>query len=481
MKKEIIFTPEQMNTFTNIPFDVPANTRELRILFSYDPHWLEKDDFSAGLVKAKLDEFTDGFIGERKLPESVRRKWESYRQRPEVFLPLRNQLKFSLYGPKGEFRGRWDSPQYFNEWVTIGPVSSRGFFSQFLPEGQWTAEIETHGVFSQEVVASIEIETVQSQRKKRWYAGELHSHTNHSDGDYDLVTVVNHAHNIGLDFMVLTDHNTTSALADIKSDLPIKVIRGLELSSYFGHLVVSGISHYIDWRVQSNKDTLDSVLDEVDKQGALATIAHPFVPGPPICCGCEWEYTNANISRIDAMEIWSGPWEGAKTLHNWRALLWWDELLNQGHRITGVAARDVHNKERFYNPNSANTYVLASSLETGELLDGIKQGRVFLSSGPQLELEAACGKGVYAMGDTVPCSNDSKVELTVGVTEAEEPLVLQVVADGEVVHESKVESLAGKETVTLARPQRWLRVQYVRETLRDQFVLIGNPIYFVTG
>ena len=44
-----------------------------------------------------------------------------------------------------------------------------------------------------------------------WYRGDLHVHTVHSDGQYEVSQLVAAAHASGLDFIVSTDHNTCSA------------------------------------------------------------------------------------------------------------------------------------------------------------------------------------------------------------------------------------------------------------------------------
>lgn len=476
MEKQIILTPKQINTFIPITFDVPRDTQELRFLFSYDPHYCPEDAYTMAIIQERLDAYDSRFTNQNAFPPSVVEAWEYYRTRPEEFQPLRNQLKFSLYGPQGEFLGRWDSPQYFGKWVTIGPVSSRGFLGHFLPSGEWTLEIECHGIFSPEVTVSLEIKTVPSQRAKRWFSGELHAHTNHSDGNCSLDTLMEAAYNSGLDFLVLTDHNTTSAWNDIDNQFPVKVIPGIELSSYFGHVVVSGITEYVDWRAYDRNDPLENAFSHAAAQGAITTIAHPFEPGGPLCCGCEWEFTNVDLTHLDALEIWSGTWKGLNGLINWRALAWWDELLNQGQRITGVAARDAHNPNPFFNPHTANTYVQASSSATEEILEGIRLGRVFVSSGPELELSILGQGQLFTIGDTAPLALGEILDLAIALTKVNEPLVCQVVVDGEVVHTEPVVPGEYRLTLQISRPKGWVRVQFLREGTTE-FVTISNPIF----
>ncbi|MFM8642655.1 MAG: PHP domain-containing protein, partial [Phycisphaerales bacterium] len=42
-----------------------------------------------------------------------------------------------------------------------------------------------------------------------WYAGDLHSHSTYSDGDSPVADLVAEAERVGLDFYVLTDHDSS--------------------------------------------------------------------------------------------------------------------------------------------------------------------------------------------------------------------------------------------------------------------------------
>ena len=46
----------------------------------------------------------------------------------------------------------------------------------------------------------------------KWYKGNIHTHTNESDGDSDPKTVVNFFVEANYDFLVLSDHNHVTVL-----------------------------------------------------------------------------------------------------------------------------------------------------------------------------------------------------------------------------------------------------------------------------
>src|ERR1700739_1522293 len=75
-----------------------------------------------------------------------------------------------------------------------------------------------------------------------WYRGDLHLHTVHSDGQYEVSQLITVAHAGGLDFIVSTDHNTCSANGAwpaFRAD-PLLVIPGEEVTTRHGHWLPGG-------------------------------------------------------------------------------------------------------------------------------------------------------------------------------------------------------------------------------------------------
>ncbi|MDD3747647.1 MAG: PHP domain-containing protein [Anaerostipes sp.] len=64
---------------------------------------------------------------------------------------------------------------------------------------------------------------------------DLHTHTVLSDGALDVEQLFHHAKHIGLDYLSVTDHNSTHSIAPamaLGKELDIQVIPGVELSTY---------------------------------------------------------------------------------------------------------------------------------------------------------------------------------------------------------------------------------------------------------
>src|SRR5262249_3230352 len=143
-----------------------------------------------------------------------------------------------------------------------------------------------------------------------------------------------------LDFICLTDHNTSSHHAELdrlkESDPSLLMIRGEEVTTYGGHANVWGLpaNKLIDFRVQPGGNRgVEKGVAEAHRVGALISINHPYA----FCDGCSWSF-DRTANGFDAMEVWNGEWDQSDE----RALGWWDQLLQSGRRITAIASSDSH-------------------------------------------------------------------------------------------------------------------------------------------
>lgn len=452
-----VFTPADSKKFFAHVVPVPEGALALDIIFKWEPEVLDDESRSRELIIRKLAAYREHFtvldFDEFDRPELAS---EQIKELVRQAVPLKNLLNLSLYDPHGNFRGRWDR-RYFGGRARISSVAAAGgFYTGPIIAGEWTVVIDAHLVVTRRCAyrLEIEIETKTSasaagkatekttgagkETGKIWYKGELHLHTNHSDGVAPLSELISEAERAGLDFIALTDHNTTSSHAEISrggwglnNGDGVLVIPGMEFTTFFGHAVALGITDYIDWRMES-PEGFNEKIRAVHDQGGLFQVAHPFSIGDPLCSGCEWMYDDVDYHQVDLLEVWSGSWSG-NHWPNRLALRLWERLLNKGMRVTAVAARDVHKPEDLHHPaDCANTYIQASSRSVGEILEGLRQGRVYISRGPTLgftaertwrgrdgfERKAGSGHGrpaIFSMGDTIHVVKGEKLKFHLSV------------------------------------------------------------------
>ncbi len=228
----------------------------------------------------------------------------------------------------------------------------------------------------------------------RWYKGDLHCHTHHSDGKQAVAEMAAAAHAQGLDFLAITDHNTISHWDEIAAQIspPVILIPGQEVTTYKGHANVWGAKSWMDFRLDS-AEMMAQVAQAAHGQGALFSINHPKEGGPP------WLY--GEDIPADCVEVWQAPW----FVSNYQSLAWWDSLLRKGRRLVAVGGSDLHTLPRPDRPapyplGTPTTWVYAAAPTATAILDGIRAGHVFISAspaGPELYLTA----GAAMQGDAV--------------------------------------------------------------------------------
>ena len=273
-----------------------------------------------------------------------------------------------------------------------------------FPPGEWMVEVDIHCVIARPDGApnryDLAIETlavgrgprrrsppwpappIARGRGRRWYRGELHLHSTHSDGDWTPAEIAEAARPRDLDFMVLSDHNTTSSYEEFRSlvDPRTLVIPGTELTTYNGHCLAIGVEEWIDWRTGLAGRSINDVARAVRAAGGIFVVAHPDAMPDDVCTGCRWTHDDFDPALADAVEIWGGLWDGPEE-ENEGCVALWQRWLGLGHRLAATAATDAH-RPKDWKGAVPLTYVLADDLTRPAILDAVRAGRTYVSSGP---------------------------------------------------------------------------------------------------
>lgn len=177
---------------------------------------------------------------------------------------------------------------------------------------------------------------------------ELHNHTVESDGSLTCQELTEYLAADHVDAFAITDHNTTSGQKKIEQLLeekhyPISLIRGMEYTTYFGHILCLNLSKYVPWNsIDQHRPEL--LFEAAREKGALVGIAHPFSYGDPFARGCRFEMTVSDYSKVDFIEIFNNP----EPLHevNERGTNLWMSLIFSGYQITATSGMDLHNRAK---------------------------------------------------------------------------------------------------------------------------------------
>ncbi|MDO8617182.1 MAG: CehA/McbA family metallohydrolase [Dehalococcoidia bacterium] len=250
----------------------------------------------------------------------------------------------------------------------------------------------------------------------RWLKGDLHCHTLHSDGLNSVQELVVNAVEQGLDFLAVTDHNTNTHHEELDqlSHMPITLIPGEEITTYWGHANMWGLREWIEYRC-ADEESIAAVRRYVLQQGGLISVNHPKSVGPP------WLFQG--WEGYPCMEVWQAPWR----FYNWESLERWDALLRRGDRVIAVGGSDTHSippapPRHPHGLANPTTWVYAQGEPSEEsVLDAIRRGHVFISDAPNgshLILTAdGDGDGGFEkmMGDTVEAQEGRRVAFRVQV------------------------------------------------------------------
>ncbi len=397
-----------------------------------------------------------------------------------------NNIGVSLFDPQG---ARGAAHARSNNNFTVSTIDATpGFIAGTLQVGTWSVILDTHMIMPNAPVhfeLDIKVTTdpvigsavvyqsgSTAPRGKGWYRGDLHGHTIHSDGHWDVSDFVQYARDYKLDFVTLTDHNTISGLVqhDSYSADDLLTMGGVELTTYHGHCLALGTREWMEWRVRDGL-TMTDIAKAVMDAGAFYIIAHPMSEGDPGCTGCDWQYVDMMPGIARAVEIWNSPWDSNS--NNNDAVHLWYSWLNQGHRLVATAGTDIHGPAQPDEKLGFNV-VYAEALSEAPILNAIGQGHLYVSGGPTLELSGKSTSGKMAMmGDSLPVEDtDIHVQWS-GCNDSEN---LRLVADGKVIEEKLVEPHGEAHWNIAAAKYSWCVVE-IRDGAGNLRALT-NPIYW---
>ena len=389
---------------------------------------------------------------------------------------IRNMLCLSVLDPNG-FRGSGHRGGTEHRVLLGETFATPGYLPGTLDAGVWRVFIHTQMImpgqplhYRLEVTQTDAPQAQLGQRRKPalpergpgWYKGDLHAHSTHSDASWTVRDLVASAARLGLDFVTLSDHNTVSGLPemDALTTPELLTMGGLELTTFYGHALALGRRNWLDWVHKP----MAELATRADAEG-LFIIAHPRREGDPVCTGCRWEYPELMPGSARVVEIWNG---GVWAQHNEEALALLYSWLNAGHRLTVSAGTDAHRAA----PAGAQlgfNVVYAESLTEEAVLDAVKCGHLYLSSGPRLELTLPHAPEPVT-GEVVEPSTKLSLHFEGVPTGA----VLRLIANGAVQHETP---LTGSGRLELSFPDaaRWCMLEL--RALEGTMLAVTNPVF----
>ncbi|GGA30167.1 phosphoesterase [Dyella nitratireducens] len=459
--------PNENHTYHPVPFTVPANVNRITVEFDYT----ERDK--------------------------------------------RTTIDLGLLGPDG-FRGQDGFRGWSGGSKKLFTISATDATPSFLPgairPGRWTLLLGIPNIrpnVTAGYTAKVwfghpgdpawlpEVLNPPLRTEAGWYRGDLHMHGAHSDGSCTsqsgrqrvpcpLFLTIDAALQRGLDFIALSDHNTVSQTNDIRELQPyydqLLMIPAREITTFTGHANLFGTDEPLDFRVGSaTVPDWNSLLHAAAKLHGLVSINHPIRPDDETCMGCGWAPAKpVDMHRVQAIEAVNG----VDAMLPDSGIPFWQHLLDQGYRLTGVGGSDNHDAKLVVGTlvGTPTTVVHASELSMPAILAGIRAGHVFIdvqgTRDRMLDLTASVGSQTAEMGDAIAAAAGQKLRFTVTAT-ASEGAHAEILVDGKPWQTGADLVVHGKLSQSFDWPSDGKR-HWIRANVRGsagELLLVGNPIY----
>lgn len=295
----------------------------------------------------------------------------------------------------------------------------------------------------------------------RFWRGNLHTHSNLSDGALEPRAVIDAYKHAGYDFMQLSEHfigNFDFPIADTRSfrSNSFTTLIGAELHApetavgELWHIVAAGLP--LDFPRNLNGETGAQVARRAHEAGAFIGIAHPA-----------WSQLTMEDGRaIDcahAVEIYN---HGC-AIENDRGDGWYllDQMLTEGHRLSAFATDDAH----FKTPDHFGgwVHVKAESLDPDALLESLKQGLYYSSMGPQIHAIEMNGKEI-----SIACSPVDTITVLCGTSRT-------MVRNGRAITEASFDLAKLEKGWLLKKQSAWFRVVVIDNGGKRAW---SNPIWW---
>lgn len=295
----------------------------------------------------------------------------------------------------------------------------------------------------------------------RFWRGNLHTHSNLSDGALAPAAVVEAYKNAGYDFMQLSEHfigNFDWPIADTRSfrSNNFTTLIGAELHApetqvgELWHIVAAGLP--LDFPKNRDGETGAQVAARAREAGAFIGIAHPAWSQLTIEDG-------RAIASAHAVEIYN---HGC-AIENDRGDGWYllDQLLTEGKRLSAFATDDAH----FKTPDHFGgwVHVKAQSLDPDVLLAALKHGEYYSSQGPQIYAIEMEGKEI-----AISCSPVDTITVLCGTSRT-------MVRNGRAITDASFDLAKLEKGWLLKKQSPWFRVVVIGSDGRKAW---SNPIWW---
>ena len=218
----------------------------------------------------------------------------------------------------------------------------------------------------------------------RFYRGNLHCHSNFSDGSLSPEAVCHAYATNRYDFISLTDHHHPMYDEQITNTIPYRTANfttligaelhhGLTTNGVMWHIVVNGLP--LDFEPPAEHETAPQLVQRALAAGAFVAIPHP-----------QWHTLTVEDALdlgdgVHAIEVYNATCGDTDTAYGDYFL---DLMLARGKWYNAIATDDAHFGNQYPDSMRGWTMVKAEANEPEALLEGLKKGWFYASQGPEI-------------------------------------------------------------------------------------------------
>jgi hypothetical protein len=298
------------------------------------------------------------------------------------------------------------------------------------------------------------------------YIGALHMHSVFSDGSGEVKDIAAFASEVGLDYIILTDHNTLRALKEGYEGWYDKTLLlvGCEINDRQNH------NHYLAFGIDeaySTRLSAKTYVRKVKEAGGIGFIAHPHEKRKHMAEHPPYPWTDWDAADFTGIEVWNHMSEWMENLteqNKYQSFLHplktikapqpetleiWDKL-NMKRKVVGIGGVDAHahkyNLLGFVEVEIFPYKVLFKSIRTHILTDdelkpgrsyaaskkiiykALEEGRCFFANDYHADSKgfrffAQSGRKIYHMGETIPDADKAKFKIYLPAQKADIKLI----------------------------------------------------------
>jgi len=289
------------------------------------------------------------------------------------------------------------------------------------------------------------------------YVGSTHIHSTYSDGSGTVDEIIKAAQEVGLDYIILTDHNTLRAKNDGKEGWHDKtfLLVGAEINDKqnLNHYLALGIDKTFSTRISAKE-----YVAQVKEKGGIGFLAHPHEERSSMSEHPPYPWKEWNTEDFTGIEIWNHMSEWMEGLNDnnkynyfvhplksiiappQKTLELWDKL-NQKRLVVGIGGVDAHahklNLLGFFEVEVFPYKILFKSIRThllcdkalhisnhgvefiedkNEILNTLKSGRSFISNyyhgdAKGFRFFAQDSNMIYQMGETFDYNDNIRLRV----------------------------------------------------------------------